>query len=357
MRAGLIGLGRVGFEFSLDMKRVQPASHFGCLKNLELNGKLEDIAVCDSSADRIMSAKNSLIPLKHSSFTSYHEMMMKFRPDLVCIATPTPSHKGIVSDIASYPCVKGIFLEKPIAESLEDAEEIIKACKDHGIILSVDYTRRWAPIYQSLKNQIQIDQTLLTIVGYHPGPLLRTGTHMIDLFLNYLGEPVSIQAIGSPIDNYLTAKNKNLDDYGINGAFTFSDNRTAWLIAGLSADYLMFELDLIFSYQRIRVLNNGVNLEYYIARPSLRYDGINELIPKAILTETDFFSPLLSGISELLDACEYHEGKINSCSGEDAYKTLQATLALHYSSGFIDGIKNRQISFNDVPKEYKVKSY
>ena len=355
MKSAIIGLGRIGFDFSLDPKRVQPASHYGCLRYLEMNKKLEGIAICDSDSFKLARAKSTLISSTCPSFTNVHEMMMNFKPELVCIATPTPTHRTIVDSVASYSFVKGIFLEKPIAESLEDAEEIIKICKEKNIILSVNYSRRWDPVYRAVKTEI--DESLIAMVGYHPGPLLRTGTHMIDLFLNYLNDPITIQAIGSPIDNYLTKQYSYLDDYSINGVFTFSDNKIAWLIAGLETDYLMFELDLIFVNQRIRILNNGTNFECYLSVPSSRYDGIKELVPKAILTETSPSNPLLSGISELLDICEHADANINisnSCTGEDAYKTLQATLALHYSSS----IENQQITFEEIKfHPYKVKSY
>ena len=55
------------------------------------------------------------------------------------------------------PCIafanKGyhILLEKPIAPTLEDCEEIIKVCKRNGIILAVGHVLRYTPHFLKVK--------------------------------------------------------------------------------------------------------------------------------------------------------------------------------------------------------------
>jgi hypothetical protein len=74
--------------------------------------------------------------------TSVH-MVSAMRPDIVSIATPEPTHVQIVRQVLSAITPRGIFLEKPIATTLEGAHWIVEECKDRGVILQVNHARAW----------------------------------------------------------------------------------------------------------------------------------------------------------------------------------------------------------------------
>ena len=72
--------------------------------------------------------------------------------DAIAIITPTPSHFEI-----AMKCIeknKHIFIEKPIAYSVEEAEEIVKFSKEKKIIGQVGHVERFNPAFNSINNMI-----------------------------------------------------------------------------------------------------------------------------------------------------------------------------------------------------------
>lgn len=350
MRAAVIGLGRIGFEFSLDPKRQQPASHLECC--LELS-EISNVAVCDVSIDKHARARKRF-PQVDSAFESYLEMLREFEPEIVSVATPTPSHARIACDVASYPSVKAIFLEKPIAQSLEEADRIISACRKNEVQLTVNYTRRWHPTFQKLVAYVGDPHV---VIGIHPGPLLRTGTHMIDLFNQLLpDEPVSVQAFGLPYLNYLTDSKEGCNDLSISGCVHYTVKNDlkgeAILISGADKPYVLFELDVLMKNGRFRVVDNGGRLEFYEPEPSNMY-SLNELVPREITSyrRVRRQTPLLWAIKSVIAGVD--KPWWQEASSLAARKALHVALALHYSTMHDSQI----VLLEAVPEKYMVNSY
>ena len=347
MRVAIIGLGRVGFSFGLSEKRVQPASHLACLSALH-----HKIAVCDSDPDKLAYASETIKDTGKAVYSDVSEMMREFKPEFVLIATPTPTHYDVVLNVASYSCVKAIFLEKPIAQSLSEAEEMVKVCANKGIRLNVNYTRRWSKVYSEVHRLIISDKigVVKTIYGLHPGPLLRTGSHMLDLFGMFIDKKVqSVQAFGEACHNYLMKEDPTVNDFNINGVIRYVSGAEAVLLSGSEKPYLLFEVDIHGSKGRIRISDNGSEITVFQSHPSLRYDGINEL-QQTLFMRQEQDNMLLNAITQVTQRKPY--GHIG-CTGEYALKTLNIALALHYSAMH----KNKLVGIDTVPKDYTIRSW
>jgi predicted dehydrogenase len=342
-KAAVIGLGRIGFDFGLDSRRTQPASHVACYDALS---EIEAIAVCDTDQKKLKSAF-SLKQKKFGYFADVNMMLQEFQPDIVSICTPTPNHAPMVKTVADYNCVKTVFLEKPIAQSLQEADAIINACEKRDITLHVNYTRRWSKIYNMTKDML-IKQNIIALQGIHPGPILRTGTHMIDLFnwftafqLDRDFTTISTTAFNSSLEDYM----KGTDDLNINGVINYGDKQ-AWLI-GQQIPYLLFDLTIICKDQRIQITNNGEELTVHKVYPSARYEKIQELKHVSTMRHVDEESILYKAIEEI---CKHLPTR---CSGQAARRALHIALALHYSATH----GNKTIELNQVPYDYRVRSY
>ena len=87
-------------------------------------------------------------------YSDHKEMLAKEGPlDIVTVGVSDHRHADIVVDAANAG-VKGIFCEKPLATTLEDTDRMVEACEANGVILSVDHTRRFLPIWRYCKEQI-----------------------------------------------------------------------------------------------------------------------------------------------------------------------------------------------------------
>ncbi len=133
MKLGVIGVGNMG------RNHARVYSELGVLA-----------AVSDNNEER---AKEVAERFKCNYYGSYHEMIAKESLDGVSIAVPTSLHKAVALDIIE----KGIplLIEKPLADTVANADAIIAAARAKGISLMVGHVERFNPAVQKMKELIQ----------------------------------------------------------------------------------------------------------------------------------------------------------------------------------------------------------
>lgn len=89
---------------------------------------------------------------KAKFYTDYKKMIEEVRPDVISIVVPTPLHK----EIGEYVIEKGIhcLIEKPIAYSTEEADELIGLAKKRGVVFTVGHIERYNPIIRAIKKVV-----------------------------------------------------------------------------------------------------------------------------------------------------------------------------------------------------------
>lgn len=107
------------------------------------------VGVADANkitADGIASRYNT------KGYTDFRQMLDEQQPDIVTIAVPTSHHL----EIALEAIRRGIHLliEKPIAFSVEEGNQIIAAAEDAGVKLTVGHIERFNPAVIALKQHL-----------------------------------------------------------------------------------------------------------------------------------------------------------------------------------------------------------
>lgn len=87
-----------------------------------------------------------------SAVTDYMAVLDDPEVDFVKVSTPHDMHRDIALKAAERG--KHVFCEKPMAMSLEDCWEIVRAVKKGGIRFCVDMNRRMAPAMRALKARV-----------------------------------------------------------------------------------------------------------------------------------------------------------------------------------------------------------
>ncbi len=85
--------------------------------------------------------------------TSWHKVVERKDIDLIDIATPGNTHKDIA--IAAAKEGKDVFCEKPLANNLEEAKEMLRAVKQAGVKHMVAFNYRRVPAIQLAKQLIE----------------------------------------------------------------------------------------------------------------------------------------------------------------------------------------------------------
>lgn len=129
---------------------VLGAGHLGKihLKLAIQSEKYEVVGFYDPDPD---NAKRVEAEFKIPCFSSVSELISQV--DVVDIVTPTLSHYECAKE--AILAGKHIFLEKPIANSVEEAEEIIALAKKHNVKGQVGHVERFNPAFKAVKDKIQ----------------------------------------------------------------------------------------------------------------------------------------------------------------------------------------------------------
>ena len=120
----------------------------------------------------------SRVPEKHREFgeafgipvVPYADILTRNDVDAVLIATPHSEHRD--QAIAAAKAGKHIFCEKPLALTAADADAIIAACGEAGVVLGYGFNRRFTPAYQEIIRRIAAGDIgqVLHVEGQFSGP-------------------------------------------------------------------------------------------------------------------------------------------------------------------------------------------
>lgn len=86
----------------------------------------------------------------YTLFTSLHELIEAV--DVVDIVTPTLAHYNCA--IEAIKAKKHVFIEKPIANTVEEAEALIELCKQYGVKGQVGHVERFNPAFIASRDRI-----------------------------------------------------------------------------------------------------------------------------------------------------------------------------------------------------------
>ena len=134
-------------------------------------------------------------------YREYNEMLDKEKPDAVSVCVPTALHHRVAKDVISRGV--SLLVEKPIAKTVQEAEELVSLARKAGVRLAVGHIERFNPAVQMLKSVIDrgelgdITSILARRVGLFPprikdaNVIIDIGVHDIDVFNYLLGKEPS----------------------------------------------------------------------------------------------------------------------------------------------------------------------
>jgi len=182
---GILGLGGRGVEFGG--------------KGFERNGGFYVSCICDIDKMKVEAA-NKVFP-KAAGYTDINSFLSHNDLDVVVIATPDRTHAECT--LKTLSANKHIYLEKPMAQSIEDCDAMIKAWDGTGVVFMVGFELRYCTLMRDCKKIIGNSDVGRIITGtvidnvsvggqyYFHGPrrrkdyivslLLEKGTHSLDL--------------------------------------------------------------------------------------------------------------------------------------------------------------------------------
>lgn len=207
---------------------------------------IEDFSICGLvSTGKSKELLNQELGGFYELFDNFEEGMRATEPDAVCISTYPDTHEAIALEAFSRGC--HVFVEKPIADTVEGALRVAKAAKAADKKLVVGYILRHHPSWerfvelskelgkplvmrmnlnqQSKGDKWKVHQNLMKSLS----PIVDCGVHYIDVMCQMTGaKPLQVSAIGARLTDDIPKGNYNYGQLQIR----FDDGSVGWYEAG-----------------------------------------------------------------------------------------------------------------------------
>jgi predicted dehydrogenase len=194
---GIVGLGAIGQRL---------------IKRFNDHAEVQVVAVCDQMESLVTETADVLGDV--GTYTNHQDLIADPRVEFVYVAVPPKFHHQIALDVLKAK--KHILCEKPLANSLEEADEMRKSAKDANVIHAMNFPLNYEPAatkFAELMKQNYIGALRrLQLTMHFPewprqwqrnawvggreqgGFVLEVGVHFIQQTLKIFGDLKNIQA-------------------------------------------------------------------------------------------------------------------------------------------------------------------
>ena len=310
LRIGLVGAGWIAGD------------HVTILRQL---GGVEIVALCDLDPEK----GERLAPSGARVYVDWEELLERETIDALWVCTPPLAHRPPA--VAALERGIPVFLEKPVARTLEDGEAIVEAWEQSGTVCTVGYQWRATEALESLLEIVAGQEVALLLAkSFGPtqarpwfldraqggGNILERASHQVDLVRAVGGEVVSVQAAAAGV--LLAQGEGERGDIEDAAAMTFqlaggavASVVIAWTREGHPG---LYSLDVLASDATLSL----------VLDPEFRLEGVCRGRPVEARSGTH---PFQRQVSRFLDAVRKGDPAMVFCTPAEALGTLAACAA------------------------------
>lgn len=315
LNAGIIGCGKIGSEFADDPK--MRGDIFTHAEAYSLHPETHLAAICDINPSRLEKCGERWNV--KARFRTIADMLRNTRLDILSVCTPDKTHYAILKEILTADTgIRAILCEKPLAWEESQAEEIISLAERRHINLTVVYLRRFAQNIRTLKATLDANELgdIQAIAGWYTKGVRHNGTHWFDLLRFLVGEVRWVEAWNHLRDDP--------EDPTLDVMLGLTEGPVASLRACDAHHYAIFEMEIMGTQGRIRLIDSGYHIAFSRAADSPRYTGYRELkeMPRSFGHRKNV---LYHAVDDAVQALK--SGRPVACNGRDGLAALRIANA------------------------------
>ncbi|MBX3064697.1 MAG: Gfo/Idh/MocA family oxidoreductase [Anaerolineae bacterium] len=262
--------------------------------------------------------------------------------------------KAVLDILAQIPAGRGVLIQKPMGDTLEEASAILALCREKRLIAAINFQLRFAPFIIAARDLIargmigELWDMEARVQVYTPWSLwsflkgiprlevLYHSIHYLDLIRSFLGDPQRVYAkcIKHPIfEEYAGTRSTIILDYGERVRVQVSTNHSHIYGQQKQESYIKWEGSKGAIQTRM-----GVNMDYPTGIPDLfEYNLLEDQLGwRTAEIDGTWFPHAFIGTMASLQRFVLGESDVLPTSVEDAIKTM-ATVEAAYISSAEDG--------------------
>ena len=319
-RGAVIGCGRMGS--TIDDEHIGmphypwPWAHAPAM--IQARG-IELVAAADPDAQQLNEFKRRWDV--EALYPDFREMVEKEQPDFIALTT-RPEPRAETTIALAEMGVKAIFATKPMCRSLAEADAMIAACAQHGVILAMACHLNWYGYYTRARELIADGAIgpLRSMVCHSPASLSNLQSHTLALFRLFAGAPA--QWVFGVMDSEESAQSDQ--DISGSGYIMYENGVCALMNSRVETSGFQWTLEFIGARGRIVSRHAHAQFELWRAHPET-----GDLVQSALPNPWHPRSSMVDAIEAVCRSIEAGEERI--CPGEFGREALEITLALRQS--------------------------
>jgi len=315
-RVGIIGCG--------GMSRNHVNGYLNC-------GRYEIAALADLN-ESAMVDMDERFKLTTKHYTDAREMLAKEKLDVISVCTWHGGHAPWTIAAAAYK-PKAILCEKPMADTLGAAEQMLVACRRNGVKLAIAHQRRFLPAYTLAKDLIAqgaVGQVQL-IQSFGGDGLPNYSSHQTDMYRYLLSDDECEWVMGNierKTDQY--ERSTRIEDCAL-GVFQFKSGPRALLLSDLVPNHYQgakifgSEGMLDITTEQVLLLNQATGGKWELHEPDGKFFKMKELGKRFEWDE--------GGAGQADELADWIEDKVvHRGNAQNGYKALQMIHAVYESA-------------------------
>ncbi len=190
LKVGVVGVGHLGSQHARIYSELAKRS----------NGQISFVGVCDTDSIRVRALTE-----KVGGGTFENGAELANFVDAVSVATPTETHYKVARVFLERG--KHVLVEKPITDSLREAEELVALARKNKCVLQVGHVERFNPVMRYLTDILR-EARFIEVHRLSPYPgrstdigvVLDLMIHDLDVVLSLVKSPLAtVDAVGIPV--------------------------------------------------------------------------------------------------------------------------------------------------------------
>lgn len=306
-KAAVIGCGKIAGGYDRFADEKWTATHAGAYR---LCPKTELVSAADVDAAALADFGERW---KVSSlYSDYREMLEKEPPDIVSICVPVEEHLNAFRS-ACEAGVRAIFLEKPVAGSLDEARMMSALAEERPV--AVNYFRRWNSTLGEFKKELDVGSwgRTIRVTVHYVKDVLENASHFLDLLRWFFGEPKAVRTLRM----FEGEEEENAADFEV--AFTGGELVTFLHLPRPS--YVFHEVDIFTERGRVVIGQRGQSIQRFRAEEEPHYRMFRIVPTESKVIETEWRNCTLRAVENLIDCME--AGETPACGLGDGIRSLE----------------------------------
>ena len=279
------------------------------------------VALVDTNKEKLAKLVRRLRNRGHTGFRTYSTLEDAIADkengtiDIACSAVSPAVNAETIKTAVKYG-LRGVYVDKPLALNLAEADEIVRLEASSGIKIQTNYLRNFDKCHNAVLEYIRRGElgTLITVRCLYKGGVIGVAPHAVAFLNKLFGMPKWVSAVSSPIMNTRAPADPNVDAILRYHFAEQGRDVNVSLVSTGKGDFpnstYLFGFEFLGTKGIIKIEEHGWRLVYERMEPSRVFGSIGETvsyrtdnIPPALMADAPR-QFMLEGLSDLVSALD-----------------------------------------------------